>query len=206
MNCAIFYLHALILKKKMKKVFCGLILCGNSIHFADANSLVLDQIHPSVMEYPDYSINYTLENDQDFNAKIDQHEASYFQLALEQEQAEQVEVEQYDSWTDSSAIQKKLAEEHDKELNHYSILSNKFYEDERIKVFNYTAYDTQQLKNSLVNPQMTGAEANQLYLSFGYGMEFKINVLNKVGYEYLSSFPYDRGQLIRFYWVHTLVH
>ncbi|MEG0915010.1 MAG: hypothetical protein RSG57_04585 [Christensenellaceae bacterium] len=35
----------------------------------------------------------------------------------------------------------------------------------------------------------------------GYGIEIKVNKRNKVGYEYLSNFPYDRGQLIRFFWV-----
>ncbi len=37
-------------------------------------------------------------------------------------------------------------------------------------------------------------------VSFGYGMEFKLDPVNKVGYEYVSSFPYDRGQMVRFFW------
>lgn len=104
------------------------------------------------------------------------------------------------TWTTSEDVQRKLAEEHDRKALDYSILSNKFYENERIRIFNYTAYNAQQLRNSLLNPTVENSTANEFYISFGYGMEFKINNLNIIGYEYLSSFPYDRGQIIRFYW------
>lgn len=32
-------------------------------------------------------------------------------------------------------------------------------------------------------------------------MTYKINADHKIGYEYISSFPYDRGQLIRIFWI-----
>ena len=102
--------------------------------------------------------------------------------------------------------QKKLAEEHDQEVMDYSILNNEFYENDRLRIFNYTAYNMQQLKNTLLNPTDSNTSGTELSISFGYGMEFKINALNKLGYEYISSFPYDRGQLLRLYWVRTLTY
>lgn len=114
--------------------------------------------------------------------------------------------DQSEDFLEQSEIQKKLAQEHDQELTDYSILSNQFYENDRIRIFNYTAYNVQQLKTSLINPNSNSSSANELYLSFGYGIEFKINALNRVGYEYISTFPYDRGQFIRLFWIRTLTY
>lgn len=107
-------------------------------------------------------------------------------------------------WQSQEDIQKHLAQAHDRETLDYSILNNKFYEDENIQVFNYTAYNVQQLKNSLMNPAISNRESNDFYISFGYGVVFKINRNNRVGYEYLSVFPYDRGQMIRLFWERNL--
>lgn len=101
-------------------------------------------------------------------------------------------------------VQRKLAQKHDQALTNYSILKNRFYENERIRVFNYSAYSVQQLKTSLLNPVSTPMDADNFYISFGYGIEFKVDKFNKIGYEYISSFPYDRGQLLRFFWVRSL--
>ncbi len=114
--------------------------------------------------------------------------------------------ERNDIFFEQDQLQKKLAEQHEQELADYSILTNKFYENERIRVFNYTAYNVQQLKTSLLNPSNDNPASSELYLSFGYGIEIKINALNKVGYEYISSFPYDRGQLLRLFWIRTLTY
>ena len=101
-------------------------------------------------------------------------------------------------------VQRELAQEHDQALMNYSILKNRFYENERIRVFNYSAYSVQQLKTSLLNPASTPMDADNFYISFGYGIEFKVDKFNKIGYEYISSFPYDRCQLLRFFWVRSL--
>ena len=101
-------------------------------------------------------------------------------------------------------VQRELAQEHDQASMNYSILKNRFYENERIRVFNYSAYSVQQLKTSLLNPASTPMDADNFYISFGYGIEFKVDKFNKIGYEYISSFPYDRGQLLRFFWVRSL--
>jgi hypothetical protein len=51
---------------------------------------------------------------------------------------------------------------------------------------------------------MLTGETNNLSLddfsiSLGYGIVYQLNSANRIGYEYLSSFPFDRGQLIRFF-------
>ncbi|AWL28287.1 hypothetical protein DJ533_06740 [Acinetobacter defluvii] len=105
---------------------------------------------------------------------------------------------------DLNQEQKKLAEEHEQELKNYSVLSNQFYEDGHFKVFNYTAFTTDDFKSRVSAGQSIQQEVQGLNISVGYGMEFKINKTNTLGYEYLSSFPYDRGQMVRLYWVKAL--
>lgn len=94
--------------------------------------------------------------------------------------------------------------EYDKQKTNYSVLSNKLYQNERIKVFNYTAYDRDQISNQLQSSDLKLDHLGDLSVSFGYGIEFRVNPRNKIGYEYLSSFPYDRGELIRLFWVRAL--
>jgi len=103
--------------------------------------------------------------------------------------------------TDLNQIQKHLAEQHDQEENDYEILKNPFYSNERINIYNYTAYNTDALKNKMINAGSEHISAHDLSISFGYGMTYKINADHKIGYEYISSFPYDRGQLIRIFWI-----
>ena len=94
-----------------------------------------------------------------------------------------------------------LAERHNDEENDYSVVNNDFYENEYIRVFNYTAYNSDNFTNRLGTGEFSSSDLNALRISFGYGIEIKLNKRNKIGYEYLSNFPYDRGQLIRFFWV-----
>ena len=93
-----------------------------------------------------------------------------------------------------------LAERHNDEENDYSVVNNDFYENEYIRVFNYTAYNSDNFTNRLGTGEFSSSDLNALRISFGYGIEIKLNQRNKIGYEYLSNFPYDRGQLIRFFW------
>ncbi|MBJ9985433.1 hypothetical protein IAE19_08250 [Acinetobacter sp. S40] len=111
------------------------------------------------------------------------------------------EVEYSPENTDLNQIQKHLAEQHEQEENNYEILKNPFYSNERINIYNYTAYNADSLKNKMINGGSEHISANDLSISFGYGMTYKINTQHKVGYEYISSFPYDRGQLIRIFWI-----
>lgn len=94
-----------------------------------------------------------------------------------------------------------LAEQHNEKENDYSVANNDFYENEYIRVFNYTAYNSENFTNKLGTGEFNSADLDALKISFGYGIEIKLNKRNKLGYEYLSNFPYDRGQLIRFFWV-----
>lgn len=98
----------------------------------------------------------------------------------------------------------KLAQMHDQEEKDYSVLDHNFYENEYIRIFNYTAYNTDNFSHKLGTGEFNSTDLDALSISFGYGIEIKLNQRNKVGYEYLSSFPYDRGQLIRLFWVHVL--
>ena len=100
--------------------------------------------------------------------------------------------------------QQKLAQEHDHDVQNYNILLNQFYKSERIRIFNYTAFNSSDLKSRLGSGEFSVEGLQELTISFGYGMEFKINDRNRIGYEYLSSFPYDRGQLIRIFWLRNL--
>ena len=93
-----------------------------------------------------------------------------------------------------------LAERHNDEENDYSVVNNDFYENEYIRVFNYTAYNSDNFTNRLGTGEFSSSDLNALRISFGYGIEIKLNKRNKIGYEYLSNFPYDRGQSIRFFW------
>ena len=102
---------------------------------------------------------------------------------------------------DLNQIQKHLAEQHDQEENNYEILKNSFYSNERINIYNYTAYNADTLKNKMMNGASDHVGLNDLFISFGYGVSYKINADHKIGYEYISSFPYDRGQLIRIFWI-----
>ena len=92
--------------------------------------------------------------------------------------------------------------EYDTQEKEYSTLSNQLYQTERFRVFNYMAYDSQQLSAQAKSGSLDNI--SQLSISFGYGVEFLVNSHNKIGYEYISSFPYDRGQLVRLFWVRAL--
>lgn len=127
-----------------------------------------------------------------------------FQIEPENQNIPEVEGQQTQVFETQEDIQKKIAVEHEQQATDYSILNNNFYQNDRFRIFNYTAYNVEQLKSSLVNPTVAGSGSNEFYISFGYGMEFKINDDNRIGYEYLSSFPYDRGQIIRFFWARRL--
>jgi hypothetical protein len=142
------------------------------------------------------------------DSKIELEQADLFQFENSEDSLSNADkiTNQNEDFLQQDEIQKKLAEEHDQHVADYSILKNQFYENERIRIFNYTAYNVQQLKTSLINPNANNSSANELYLSFGYGIEFKVNALNKIGYEYISSFPYDRGQLLRLFWIRTLTY
>lgn len=95
----------------------------------------------------------------------------------------------------------RLDIQYDQQKNDYSVLNHGLYEGKRFRLFNYSAYDRDQLKAAMQSEQQGSEAFNRLAISFGYGLEFLLNRRNKVGYEYLSSFPYNRGELIRFFWV-----
>ncbi|MGE8599792.1 MAG: hypothetical protein ACN6N2_10565 [Acinetobacter calcoaceticus] len=104
--------------------------------------------------------------------------------------------------SDLNLEQRRLAIEHDDEVNNYNVLKNEFYSNERWVIYNYTAYDTGQLQNKNINGLTNHINIQDLSISVGYGVNYSVNQRLKIGYEYISSFPYDRGQLIRFFTIY----
>lgn len=83
----------------------------------------------------------------------------------------------------------------------YSILHNMFFQDERWRIYNYTAYQTNQFNHKMLTGETQSLSLDDFSISLGYGIVYQFNLSNRIGYEYLSSFPFDRGQLIRFFWL-----
>lgn len=99
-----------------------------------------------------------------------------------------------------AAVQYQLAVQETEQQQDYGLISNSFYEGERLKIYNFTAYDAQAAQNKFVAGQSSLIGMDDFSISFGYGMEWKIRPRQSIGYEYLSNFPYDRGQIIRLFW------
>ena len=95
---------------------------------------------------------------------------------------------------------KENLEKYDEKQRDYSFINNNFYEDDVVRVYNNTAYSFDGAQNKFMAGQTHDVGVDDFAVSFGYGMEFKLDPINKVGYEYVSSFPYDRGQMVRFFW------
>ena len=87
------------------------------------------------------------------------------------------------------------------EKTDYSILHNLFFQDDRWRVYNYTAYQTNQFNQKMLTGDTSNLSLGDFSISLGYGMVYQFNKNNRIGYEYLSSFPFDRGQLVRFFWL-----
>ncbi|MCH2003357.1 hypothetical protein NE363_13410 [Acinetobacter sp. G18] len=113
-----------------------------------------------------------------------------------------LDTEQLLDQSDLNLEQRRLAIEHDDEVNNYNVLKNEFYSNERWVIYNYTAYDTGQLQNKNSNGLTNHFNIQDLSISVGYGVNYSVNPRLKIGYEYISSFPYDRGQLIRFFTIY----
>ena len=87
------------------------------------------------------------------------------------------------------------------EKTDYSILHNLFFQDDRWRVYNYTAYQTNQFNQKMLTGDTSNLSLDDFSISLGDGMVYQLNKNNRIGYEYLSSFPFDRGQLVRFFWL-----
>lgn len=186
----------------MKTIICSLVLSFTMIGQGYAADMLFVDREP-VLE-PNQQYIYINNNVNEATSEFKQE--TLFNIQTHENSLSNLNEQHNNDFFEQATEQKKLAEEHDQEVMDYSILSNEFYKNDRLRIFNYTAYNMQQLKNTLLNPTNSNTNGTELSISFGYGMEFKINALNKLGYEYISSFPYDRGQLLRVYWVRTLTY
>lgn len=110
------------------------------------------------------------------------------------------ELAQVDSDMDLNKTQTEIAEKNEKEYARFSVLNHQIFNNDKIRIFNFTAFDDHDLKNKLNIGHFSFSELNSIQITFGYGIEYLYEKGKAVGYEYLSAFPYDRGQLIRIYW------
>ena len=104
---------------------------------------------------------------------------------------------------DLNSEQTKIAELNEKEYSRFDVLTHSIFQSERIKFFNFTAFDRNELKNKLDTGHFDLSNLEQLSITFGYGVEYLLKENQTIGYEFLSSFPYDRGRLIRIFWNQT---
>ena len=86
------------------------------------------------------------------------------------------------------------------ETRDYNVMNNKWYENDKIKIYNHSLYEFDSADRKVTTGQEEPKGSKDLNFSIGYGMEYKIDPYRKVGYEYISNYPYDRGQMIRFFW------
>lgn len=96
--------------------------------------------------------------------------------------------------------QRILALKQAEDSQDYGVIENLFYENDWVKIYNYTAYDVGTAQNKFLLGQSEQIGLQDFGLSFGYGIVFQVNPRHSVGYEYVSNFPYDRGQMIRIFW------
>lgn len=82
----------------------------------------------------------------------------------------------------------------------YGLIENLFFENDIVKIYNYTAYDVGAAQHKFLSGQTELIGLQDFSISLGYGMEFRVHDDHSIGYEYLSNFPYDRGQMIRVFW------
>ncbi|MCH4248656.1 MAG: hypothetical protein LKF82_12655 [Acinetobacter populi] len=88
----------------------------------------------------------------------------------------------------------------DQPLEEHSFLQNDFFQNDHFRIYNKTQYNFEHATSKFSPTQMEQLTLSDLSISLGYGMEFRVSHNQSWGYEYLSAFPYDRGQSIRLFW------
>ena len=101
---------------------------------------------------------------------------------------------------DLNKTQTAIARQTEKENSRFSILSNQLFKSDKIRIFNFTAFDQNELKDRLGLGNLDLSDLSNIQITFGYGIEYQYQPGKAIGYEYLSAFPYDRGQLVRIFW------
>ena len=96
--------------------------------------------------------------------------------------------------------QRKLALNTENDQQEYGLLNHSFFENDLFEIYNYTAYETGAAQNKFLLGDAEHIGLQDFGISFGFGMKLRLSRRHSIGYEYLSNFPYDRGQIIRVYW------
>ena len=82
-----------------------------------------------------------------------------------------------------------------------SVLEHTLWKTNQLRVYQHTQYNAQNASDKFKQGAVQQIGLEDLSLSVGYGMEYFLNPTHAIGYEYVSSFPYDRGQSIRVFWI-----
>lgn len=131
-----------------------------------------------------------------WKAEWQRNVAQPYDFFQEQQELHLATHEELDLNTEQTRIAKQIEEEY----KSFDIISHQIYANERIRFFNFTAFSQKDLKNKLGTGSFHLDDIQNLNITLGYGMEYYIKPTVTIGYEYLSSFPYDRGQLVRVFW------
>lgn len=92
--------------------------------------------------------------------------------------------------------QKKWADKIEAEHLNYNKINHDFFSTERWRIYNNSAYST-----SIQNQeQLKEIKEDDFSLSLGYGLEYRVDAEQKLGYEYRSNFPDKHGEMVRFFW------
>lgn len=96
--------------------------------------------------------------------------------------------------------QQHWAEQLEQQQQRFSLLEHNFFVNEHLRIYNHSAYQLQTLQYKWQQGQAMQLDWEDFALSLGYGMQFFLQKNSSIGYEYLSNFPYDRGQMIRVFY------
>lgn len=81
-----------------------------------------------------------------------------------------------------------------------TVLEHTLFQNEKFRVYQHSEYNLDQATQKLKSGALEQLRMGDLTLSVGYGMAYQLDALHIIGYEYVSSFPHDRGQSIQLFW------
>ncbi len=110
--------------------------------------------------------------------------------------------EQFAMGADWEKLQQEKLERYigeDQPVPKKNFLSNNLFDDGHWRIYNNTQYNLDDL-SGVYHAEINQAILSDLAISLGYGIEYYLQEKQSIGYEYLSSFPYDRGQSVKLFW------
>ncbi len=112
-----------------------------------------------------------------------------------------VYAEQPITWIEPQLQQQQdWAKQQEEEQQRFSLLQHNILSNAHFRLYNNSAYQLNAVQQKWQHGQAMHVDWEDFALSLGYGMQFFLDPRASVGYEYLSNFPYDRGQMIRIFY------